>query len=128
MQLRRSSFRTFVVVWLGQVVSLLGSTMTWFALSIWAYDITGQATALALMSLVSFGPTVLLSPIAGALVDRWNRKWVMILSDLSAGLATLVVLLVHVTGNLQIGHIYLVGLLAAAFQAFQYPAYSAAIT
>ena len=64
----------FTIVWAGQVVSLLGSGMTWFALTIWAWKITGQATALALVGFFSFGPTILLSPIAGALVDRWNRK------------------------------------------------------
>ena len=118
----------FVAVWCGQLVSLLGSAMTWFALTIWAYEATGQATALALIGAFSFGPTVLLSPVAGVLVDRWDRKWMMILSDLTAGLATIVVLLFYVTGSLQIWHLYVVGLLAGAFQAFQYPAYAAAVT
>ena len=49
----------FTIVWIGQVVSLLGSGMTWFALTIWAWEITGQATALALVAFFSFGPTVL---------------------------------------------------------------------
>jgi DHA3 family macrolide efflux protein-like MFS transporter len=102
--------------------------MTWFALTIWAYEITGQATALALISFFSFGPAVLLSPVAGAMVDRWNRKLVMALSDLAAGLGTVVVLILYLTGHLQIWHLYVVGLLAGAFQAFQYPAYAAAIT
>ena len=124
----RSSFRGFVVVWLGQVVSLLGSAMTWFALTLWAYELTEKATALALLSFFAFGPTILLSPVAGALVDRWNRKLVLILSDLAAGLATLIVLLLHGTGSLQLWHLFVIGLLAGSFQAFQYPAYAAAIT
>jgi MFS family permease len=118
----------FTVVWIGQLVSLLGSAMTWFVLSLWAWEITGQATALALVTIFSFGPTVLLSPVAGALVDRWNRKLVMMLSDLAAGLSTIVVFLLYVTGNLEIWHLYVTGAFAGAFQAFQWPAYSAAIT
>ncbi len=124
----RSSFRGFVLVWLGQVVSLLGSAMTWFALTLWAYELTERATALALLSLFAFGPAILLSPVAGALVDRWNRKAVLILSDLAAGLATLLVLLLHSSGSLQLWHLYVIGLLAGSFQAFEYPAYAAAIT
>jgi len=124
----RPALRGFVFAWVGQAVSLLGSAMTWFALTIWAYEVTGQATALALIGFFSFGPTVLLSPVAGALVDRWNRKLVMVVSDLSAGLATLAVLLLHLSGSLEVWHLYVVGVLAGAFQAFQYPAYSAAIT
>jgi len=118
----------FVIVWVGQIVSMLGSAMTWFALTIWAWQTTGQATALALVSFFSFGPTLLLSPIAGALVDRWNRKLMMMLSDLATGLGTVVVLLLYATHNLQIWHIYAVGILAGAFWAFQFPAYSAAVT
>lgn len=124
----RLSFRGFVVVWLGQVVSMLGSAMTWFALTLWAYELTEKATALALLSLFAFGPTILLSPVAGALVDRWNRKVVLILSDLAAGLATLVVLLLHWTGSLQLWHLFIIGFIAGSFQAFEYPAYAAAIT
>ena len=125
---RPSGMLGFTVVWLGQVVSLLGSGMTWFALTIWAWEITGQATALALVAFFTFGPTVLLSPVAGALVDRWNRKLVMILSDLGAGLMTVLVLLLHSSGHLQIWHLYATGAVAGAFQAFQFPAYSAAVT
>jgi MFS family permease len=118
----------FTIVWVGQVISFLGSGMTGFALMIWAWEITGQATALALVGFFSFGPTVLLSPVAGALVDRWNRKLVMILSDLGAGLSTVVILILYASGNLQIWHLYVTGAFAGAFQAFQFPAYSAAVT
>lgn len=118
----------FTVVWAGQVVSLLGSRMTWFALTVWAWELTGQATALALVGFFSFGPTVLLSPVAGALVDRWDRKRVMMLSDLAAGLMTVIVLLLHSADLLQLWHLYVTGAFAGAFQAFQFPAYSAAIT
>jgi MFS family permease len=118
----------FLLVQVGQIISLLGSSMTTFALGIWAYQITGQATALALMGLFGFGPTVLLSPFAGALVDRWNRKLVMMLSDLGAAVSTLVIFLLFTYGSLEIWHLYVAGAFAGAFQAFQFPAYSASIT
>lgn len=123
-----SGMPAFTTVWVGQLISLLGSGMTWFALTIWAWEITGQATTLALVGFFAFGPTVLLSPVAGALVDRWNRKLVMMLSDLAAGLSTVVVLILFATDHLEIWHLYVTGAFAGAFQAFQFPAYSAAVT
>ncbi len=118
----------FTVVWAGQFVSLLGTGMTGFALTIWAWQLTGKATALALVGLFNFTPTVLMSPIAGALVDRWNRKLVMMLSDLVAGLTTMVVLALIAASRLEIWHLYATGAVSGAFQAFQFPAYSAAVS
>lgn len=120
--------RSFTLLWFGQMISLIGSAMTWFAFTIWAWEETGEASALATISFFAFLPTVLFSPIAGAFVDRWNRKLVMLLSDLATALGTLIVLLIYTFGDLQIWHIYLVSILAGFFTAFQYPAYSAAVT
>jgi len=120
--------RTFFLVLVGQVFSLLGSGMTGFALVIWAYLITGQATTLALAALFYFAPTVLFSPLAGALVDRWDRRLTMMLSDLAQGLTTVVMLPLFVTGALEIWHWYLAGAVAGTFAAFHFPAYSAAVT
>lgn len=120
--------RGFTLIWFGQVVSLLGSAMTWFAFTIWAWEKTGQASALATISFFMFLPTVLLTPVAGALVDRWNRKLVMLLSDLATALGTLTILLVYIFGSLQIWHIYVISILVGFFTAFQYPAYAAAVT
>ena len=125
---RSSGMLVFTMVCMGQVFSLLGTAMTGFALAIWAWEITGQATALALVGFFGFAPVVLVSPFAGALVDRWNRKLTMMLSDLAAGVSTLAVLLLFSTGNLQIWHLYITGAFSAAFQAFHFPAYSAAVT
>lgn len=125
---RPTGMWAFTIVWIGQVISLLGTAMTGFALTIWAWQITGEATALALVGFFQFVPIVLVSPFAGALVDRWNRRLTMMLSDLAAGLSTFVVLLLLATDNLQIWHLYITGAFSGAFQAFQFPAYSAAIT
>lgn len=118
----------FSIVWFGQLVSLLGSSMTGFALTFWAWQITGKATALALVGFFSFAPSILVSPLAGALVDRWNRKLVMMLSDLAAGVSSIVILILYYTNNLEIWHLYITGAFASVFQAFQWPAYSAAIS
>ncbi|MCX5976559.1 MAG: MFS transporter [Coprothermobacterota bacterium] len=123
-----AGMRDFFIVWAGQFFSLFGSNMTRFALTIWAYQITGQATSLAMMAFFTFGPEVFMSPIAGALVDRWNRKLTMALSDIAIGVTTIVILVLFLTGNLQIWHLYLLGAIAGIFTSFQWPAYSAAIT
>lgn len=125
---RPAGMRAFVIIWLGQLVSMLGTGMTRFALTIWAWQITGSATALALVGVFSFAPIVLFSPIAGALVDRWPRKLVMMASDLAAGLSTIAILLLYSTGNLQIWHLYVAGAFAGIFESFQFPAYSAAVS
>ena len=118
----------FTIIWLGQVVSLQGTAMTGFALTIWAWQATQQATALALVGFFNFVPALLVTPFAGALVDRWNRRFVMMLSDLAAVASTVVVLLLFSTGNLQIWHLFVTGAFSGAFGAFQFPAYSAAVT
>ena len=119
---------TFTAIWAGQLLSLLGTGMTQFALTIWAWQKTGQATALALVGVCAFAPVVLFSPLAGAIVDRVNRKRLMILADLAAGLGTLVILLLHRTGVLEIWHLYITTALIGTFGAFQFPAYSSTIS
>jgi MFS transporter, DHA3 family, macrolide efflux protein len=123
-----TGMRAFTIVWLGQLVSLTGTAMTQFAITIWAWERTNEATALALVGFCSFAPSVIFSPLAGALVDRWNRKLVMMLSDLAAGLSTIALLLLYTSGSLQIWHLCAAGAFASTFQAFQFPAYSAAVS
>lgn len=125
---RPQGMTAFTIVWFGQVVSLVGTAMTGFALTLWAYRTTGLATALSMVAFFNFAPMIVMSPIAGVLVDRWNRKWTMALSDLAAALATLTILLLFLTGHLQLWHLYVTGALSAAFGTFQWPAYSAAIS
>lgn len=125
---RRSGMATFLPIWFGQAISLLSSSMVGFGLSIWAWEKTGQATALAMTAFFYTGATMLASPLAGALVDRWNRKVVMALSDLAAAASTAVLLALFLSGRLEIWHIYAANAFSGFFQAFQWPAYSAAIT
>jgi DHA3 family macrolide efflux protein-like MFS transporter len=118
----------FSIVWLGQLVSVSGSGMTRFALTLWVYEQTGSATALAVVAVFSFAPAVIFSPIAGVIVDRVSRKKVMIASDFAAGLSTVALLVLYSTGHLQIWHLWAAGFFASAFESFQFPAYSSAIT
>jgi len=118
----------FSIVWLGQLVSMSGSGMTRFALTIWVWQETGEATALAVVAIFSFAPAIFFSPIAGVIVDRVSRKRVMIASDLAAGLSTVALLVLFSTGHLEIWHLWAAGFFASAFESFQFPAYSAAIT
>ena len=121
-------FRTFLLIWFGQLVSLTGSGLTGFALGVWVYQNTGSVTQFALISLFTSLPGIVFSPIAGALVDRWDRRQAMILSDAGAGLCTLSVAILFFTGRLEVWHIYIVMAISSTFSAFQWPAYSAATT
>jgi MFS family permease len=123
-----AGMRAFIVVWFGQLVSLFGTAMAQFALTVWAYQLTGEATALAFVAFFNFTPGALISPIAGALVDRWNRKLVMMISDMGAGVATIGIFLLHSAGQLEIWHLYVAGAFTSVFGAFQWPAYSASIS
>ncbi len=120
--------RAFVVVWIGQVVSLLGTAMTTFALTLWTYQITGKATPLAMVGFFFVAPIVFLGPFVGVLVDRGNRKLMMMLSDLAAALTTVIVLILYATHSLQVWHLYVTATLSGIFQGFQWPSYSAAIS
>lgn len=121
--------RGFTVIWFGQLVSMLGTGMTNFALSFYIFEKTGQATALTIAIFCFVAPSIILSPLAGALVDRSNRKMVIIVTDLSAGIVTLVWLfIVLTTGDLEMWQIYLGNIITGAFNAFQFPAFSAAVS
>lgn len=121
-------FKVFSTVWFGQVVSMLGSGLTGFALGVWVYQTTGSVTRFALISFFVALPGIVLSPIAGALVDRWDRRWAMILSDSGSGACTLILALLLGTGRLEIWHIYVLQAISSAFGAFQWPAFAATTT
>lgn len=120
--------RVFTLIWLGQIVSLIGSSLTNFALGVWVYQWTGSVTQFALISLFTTIPLIAFSPVAGALVDRWERRWVMILSDSGAAISTLVLASLLAIGRLETWHIYLITAVSSTFSTFQLPAYRAATT
>lgn len=126
--LRQPGGKTFMVVWAGQLVSGLGSGMTRFGLAIWVFLETGSAAQLAFLVIASSVPLLMMSPFAGALVDRWDRRIAMLVSDAGAAAATVVAIALVASGGLEVWHLYITLAVAGAFQAFQFPAYSAAIT
>src|SRR5450756_3218437 len=93
----RSSAASDVYKRQGQVVSLVGSAMTAFGIGVWAWQVTGRATALSIVAFFSFTPIIIMSPIAGALVDRWIRKVTMGVSDVVSGLGTVIMLVLYAT-------------------------------
>jgi DHA3 family macrolide efflux protein-like MFS transporter len=118
----------FTVVWLGQIISVMASSMTGFGLTIWMYQQTKSATAMGLMQVAFITPFLLLSPIAGVMVDRHNRKLMMMFSDLAAGLSTVALLILFATGHMQFWFLYVASAINGIGNTFQWPAYSAAIS
>lgn len=126
--IKDKGMRTFFIIWIGQFASRIGTAVTRFALLIWAYEQTDSATTVALLGFFAFIPMIAVSPFAGVWVDRLDRRKVMGLADVGAGLTTAGVLLLYATGNMQIWHLYLAEALSGIFEAFQSPAYTAMTT
>jgi len=118
----------FIIVWLGQIISVLASSMTGFGMTLWMYKQTGSATAMAGMQVAFITPFLLLSPIAGVMVDRYNRKLMMMISDLMAVFSTLGIFILYASGHLEYWHLYVAAAVNGLGNTFQWPAYSAAIS
>jgi len=118
----------FFVIWSGQAFSLVGSSLVQFALVWWMTSQTGSATVLATATLFALLPQILLGPFVGALVDRWNRRWIMILADTGIALATGLLIFLFATNRVQVWHIYVIMLLRSLGGAFHSPAMSASVT
>jgi len=123
-----SGMKGFSIVWVGQIISVLASSMTGFGMTLWMYKQTESATAMALMQVAFITPFLVLSPLAGAMVDRYNRKLMMMISDLCAVLSTLAILILYTTGLLEFWHLYVAAVINGLGNTFQWPAYSAAIS
>ena len=128
MKIGMTGFRVFLLIWTGQFVSLIGSGLTGFALSVWIYQKTGSVTNLSFVILSLTVPGIVMSPIAGILVDKWNRRTAMIVSDSGAAVSTLAIALLLYSQQLELWHIYIALAVSSTFGSFQWPAYSAATT
>ncbi len=122
------SMTSFGIMWFGQTISLIGTSMSTFALMIWVWQQTGQATATVLTGVSGIIPALLVGIVAGVLVDRWDRKWVMIVSDLAAGVSSIIILVLFSTNQLQVWHLYVTAAIDGAAGVFQYLAYSASVS
>lgn len=120
--------KSFYIIWLGQLFSQMGTGLTGFALGVWAYQRNQSATQFALIVLASEVPGILMSPIAGALVDRWNRRTAMLISDLGAAVCTAIIGVLAFFDQLELWNIFILMALSSVFTSFQWPAYGAAIS
>src|SRR5215210_4745818 len=93
--------RSFLVIWAGQLVSALGSGLTGFAIPVVVFQQTGSAEQFGLLLFAWMVPSLLLSPIAGTLVDRWDRRRVLIAADTGSALMTLVLAGLVLSGRFQ---------------------------
>ena len=114
--------RSFLLLWSSQTVSELGTAMTSYALIIWIYEQKGTASSITLLTICSFLPTIFFRFIAGTLADRWNKKHIMLCSDLIAAFGTIVVLILFSFSALMVWHLYVINVLLSFMNAFQNPA------
>lgn len=121
------NFKKYIVFWLSQSVSQLGSQMTGFALILWAYTQSKSAMTVSLMSFFNYVPYILVSVVAGSFVDRHRKKTVMLVSDSIAAVCSLAVLLLSVSGALRMYQIYAVNFVIGLMNAFQQPASAVAM-
>ncbi len=120
--------RAFFTIWVAQLVSLIGSQLTGFALGVWVYDQTHSVLMLALTQIAFSAPFVVLSPLAGVLADRWNRRTAMVVSDFGAGSAVVAAAALYITGRLQPWMVIPINFVMAGFITLMWPAYTASVT
>ena len=120
-------FKKYIILWVTQSVSQLGSSMTGFVLTLWAYSQTHSAFAVSLMTFCNYVPYIILSLFAGSFVDRHSKKAIMLIADSVAAVGTMAVLVLTIAGRMEIWHIYLVNAVVGCSNAFQQPASSVAV-
>jgi MFS family permease len=123
-----SHLRTFYILVITQTLSIIGSRMTALAIGIRVFDETGQAAPLLLVAFFNELPAMLANSVVGVWIDRWDRRWVMMLADAGQALGSVLLLLSFVSGNFQLWHLYAVALTQGIFAMFQSPAKDAVVT
>ena len=122
-----SSLR-FIIIWIGQLISSIGSGLTAFALGAYVFQLTGSATIYSLILLSSFLPSLLLKPIGGTLADRMNRKKLMIIGDFGSIIGIIFIIAMMFMGIKNLWVIYFGTIISSIFFALQNPAYKASVT
>lgn len=121
------NFKRYIIFWLSQTVSQLGSAMTSFALILWAYEQDNRALTVSLMSFCNYVPYIIVSLFAGAFIDRHSKKKIMLAADSIAAVCSAIVLILNIGNVFQVWHIYVVNGIIGCMEAFQLPASSVAI-
>ena len=124
---RPNGMKGLFVIWLGQIVSGIASSITAVALPIWIFSMTGSGTAVGLLEFFFFGSYLLFALFAGVLIDRYNRKMMMLVYDFMSLSALAVLLVIQTAGRLEVWHLYLAAIIQGVGFAFQSPSYAAAI-
>lgn len=122
------SMRAFLIIWIGQMFSVLGSALTTFGIGVWLFERTHTATSFTLMALAMGIPSMIMMPVAGALVDRWDRRVALIVSEVGAGATSLILATLVLLKLVQPWEIYGLMALSATFGTLAWPAMSAAVT
>lgn len=125
--MKEDKFKNYIIFWLSQSVSQLGSSMTSFALIIWAYKQTNSAMSVSLMTFFSYLPYIIVSVFAGAYIDTHKKKSIMLVSDCLAAICSFGVLILLGMGELKIWHIYIVNAMLGFMNSFQSPAQTVAV-
>ncbi len=122
-----NSFHNFVIVWFGQFISILGSGLSAFGLSMWIYYSTGAATPFALSFLCSMLPMIIFAPMAGSFADRKNRKFIIMITDYLDACLKILMAILLLTGVMRVWMVYPILFLSETLATFQSPAFSASI-
>ena len=125
--IENSSLR-FLIIWIGQLISSIGSGLTAFALGAYVFQLTGLATIYSLILLSAFLPSLLLKPIGGTLADRMNRKKLMIIGDFGSAIGIIFIIAMMFMGIKNLWVIYFGSIISSIFVALQNPAYKASVT
>lgn len=128
MEKTKNNFYKFLLLWVGEFISSIGGGMTSFGLGVYVFSKTGSATAMTLVTLVGFLPTILLGAPAGVLADRYDRRLLMMLGDGLSGLGVLFIFLCMLQGNAALWQICLGVGISAVFSSLMAPAYRATVT
>lgn len=126
--MQQHHLRNFYILVITQTLSMLGSRMTSVAISLQIFLTTGQAAPLLLVSFFNELPAMLFNSLAGVWVDRWDRRWVMMLADAGQAVGSLLLMLSFLSGQFQLWHLYVIALMQGVFAMFQEPAKSAVVT
>lgn len=121
-------FQRFIIVWLGQLVSNIGTGLTTFTLGVFVYKTTNSATSSAMIMFCSSVPTLILRPIGGVFADRFDRRLLMIIGDLGSAGGLGFIFICMLTGDVQMWQIYTGAIISSVFSAFHNPAYKASVT
>ena len=117
--------KKFLVIWPGQILSMLGSGLSGFGLGVWIYQQTGSATQFAMTALFMMLPNLFMGPIGGILADRMDRRKLLVISDFGQAAGTMAIAALLFTHHLQVWHIYVATVSGAIFNCFRWPAFNA---